>query len=120
MLINLSKYFLQIQSFFFVSNKKQLIFLLGKTGSRERKSLNFKRPSKTLRQDKNAISNYIYIFCTTLSSVSIHHFYTNYFPVIGTLGLQCILRTQLIIHTTHLPSCFPYHYVTSLLAYCKG
>ena len=61
-----------------------------------------------------------YIFCTTLSSVSIQHFYTNWFPPRGALGLQCISRAQLIIHITHLPSCFPCHYVTSLLAYCKG
>ena len=60
-----------------------------------------------------------YIFCTTLSSLSIQHFYTNWFPARGALGLQCISRVQLIIQRTHLPSCFPCHYVTSLLAYCK-
>ena len=60
MVINLSKNFPQTQSFFIVSNEKELIFFLEKTGSRERKSLNFKRPSKTFNQDIKPISNYIY------------------------------------------------------------
>ena len=38
-----------------------MIFLLVKTGSRERKLLNFKRSSKTFTQDTKAISNYIYL-----------------------------------------------------------
>ena len=59
MVINLSKNFFQTQSFFIVGNEKQMIFLLGKTGSRERKSLNFKRSSKTFTQDTKPISNYI-------------------------------------------------------------
>ena len=57
MVINLSKKFFQTQSFFIVGNEKQMIFLLGKTGSRERKLLNFKRSSKTFTQDTKAISN---------------------------------------------------------------
>ena len=57
MVINLSKNFLQTHSIFIVSNEKQMIFLLGKTGSRERKLLNFKRSSKTFTQDTKAISN---------------------------------------------------------------
>ena len=60
MVINLLKNFHQTQSFFIVWNEKQMIFLLGKTGSRERKSLNFKRSSKTFTQDTKATSNYIY------------------------------------------------------------
>ena len=59
--INLSKFFLQTQSFFIVWNKKQMIFLLGKTGSREKRLLNFKRSSKTFTLDTKAISNYIYL-----------------------------------------------------------
>ena len=73
MVINLSKNFPQTQSFFIVSNEKELIFFSEKTGSRERKSLNFKRPSKTFPQDTKARSNYIYLlyhsvisFCSTL------------------------------------------------------
>ena len=73
MVITLSKNFPQIQSFSIVSNEKELIFFSEKTGSRERKSLNFKRSSKTFPQDTKARSNYIYLlyhsvisFCSTL------------------------------------------------------
>ena len=73
MVINLSKNFPQIQSFFIVSNEKELIFFSEETGSRERKSLNFKRSSKTFPKDTKARSNYIYLlyhsvisFCSTL------------------------------------------------------
>ena len=60
MVINLSKFFFQTQSFFIAGNEKQIIFLLAKTGSKERKSLNLKRSSKTFNQYTKAISNYIY------------------------------------------------------------
>ena len=59
--ILLSKTFLQTQSFFIVWNQKQMIFILGKTGWRKRKLLNFKRSRKTFTQDTKAISNYIYL-----------------------------------------------------------
>ena len=36
-----------------------MLFLIGKTESRERKSLNFKRSRNTFTQDTKAISNYI-------------------------------------------------------------
>ena len=61
MIINLSKNFLQNQSFFIVGNQRQMLFVLLKTGSREWKLLNFKRSSKTFTQDTKAISNYIYL-----------------------------------------------------------
>ena len=61
MVINLSKNFVQNQSFFIVGNEIQMLLLIGKTGSRERKSLNFKRSTKTFTQDKKDISNYIYL-----------------------------------------------------------
>ena len=61
MVINLSKTFLETQSFFIVSNQKEIIFVLRGTGSRERKLLNFETSSKTLTQDTKAISNYIYL-----------------------------------------------------------
>ena len=61
MVINLSKTFLETQSFFIVSNQKEMIFVLRGTGSRERKLLNFKTSSKTFTQDTKAISNYIYL-----------------------------------------------------------
>ena len=38
-----------------------MIFVLGKTGSRERKSFNFKKSSKTHNQDPEAISYYTYL-----------------------------------------------------------
>ena len=61
MVINLSKTFLETQSFFIVSNQKEIIFVLRGTGSRERKLLNFETSSKTFTQDTKAISNYIYL-----------------------------------------------------------
>ena len=60
MVTNLSKTFLQTQSFFIVWNQKQMLFVLAKTGSRERKLLNFKRSSKSFTQNTKPISNYIY------------------------------------------------------------
>ena len=59
MVIYLSKIFHQTQSFFIVWNQKQMILVLGKTGSRERKLLKFKKSSKTFTQDTKPISNYI-------------------------------------------------------------
>ena len=38
-----------------------MLFMLRKTGPRERKLLNFKRSSETFTQDTKAISNYIYV-----------------------------------------------------------
>ena len=64
MVMNLSKTFLQTQSFFIVWNQKQMIFVLGGTGLTKRKLLNFKRSSKTFTQDKKAISNYLYLLKT--------------------------------------------------------
>ena len=61
MVIYLSKNFHQTQSFFIVWNQKQIILVLGKTGSRERKLLDFKKSSKTFTQDTKPISSYIYI-----------------------------------------------------------
>ena len=119
MVINLSKNVLQNQLFFIVWNQKQMLFILGKIGSRETKLLNFKRSTKTFSQDIKAIW-ITYIFCNTLSSVSIQPFYTNWLAPTGTLGLQWICRAQLIIHTTHLPCCLPWNYVTSPLSYSRG
>ena len=60
MVINLSNFF-QTQSFSTVWNQKQILFVFRKTGSRERKLLNFKRPSKNFTEDAKTISNYIYL-----------------------------------------------------------
>ena len=61
MMINLSTTFLETQSFFIVSNQKQMMFVLRGTGSREKNLLNFKTSSKTFTQDAKVISNYIYL-----------------------------------------------------------
>ena len=61
MVINLPKTFLQFQFIFTVSNQKRIIFILGGTGSSQKKLLQFKSSSKTFTQDKKAISNYIYL-----------------------------------------------------------
>ena len=72
MKIYLSKAFLQTQSFFIVWNQKQMIFVLEKTGSRDRKLLNFKRSSKTFTQDTKAISDSIYpLYPSVISLCSI-------------------------------------------------
>ena len=60
MVINLSKTFIQSQSFFTFWNQKQIIFILGGTGFRDRKLLKLKRSSKIFTQDTKAISNCIY------------------------------------------------------------
>ena len=117
MVLNLSKDFLQNQLFFIVWNQKQMLLVLGKIGSREAKLLNFKRSSKTFTQDTKAISNYIYLLYHSI--ICFHSTLLYWFPPRRTLGLHCILRAQLVIHTTHPPCCFPCHYVTNLLAYCK-
>ena len=117
--INLSKTFLQIQSIFIVSNQKQMIFVLRRPWSSEKKLLISKGLAK-LSPRTQKLYQITYIFCNTLSSVSIQPFYTNWLAPRGTLGLQCICRAQLIIQTTHLHCRLPCDYVTSLLAYCRG
>ena len=61
MMINLSTTFLETQSFFIVSNQKQMMFVLRGTGSRKKNLLNFKTSGKTFTQDAKVISNYIYL-----------------------------------------------------------
>ena len=58
---NLSRNFPQTQSFFIVLNQKQMLFVLGKTGSKEKKLLNFKRSSKTFTQHTKATWNDVYL-----------------------------------------------------------
>ena len=72
MVANLSKTFLQTQSFFIVWNQKQMIFVLGRPWSRENKLLIFKRSSKTFTQKTKSISNYIhqYIGSKYIQSIS--------------------------------------------------
>ena len=102
MVIYLSKTFLETQSFFIVWNEKQMIFAFSGTWSREGKLLNLKGLAKLLPRIQK-LYQIKYIFCNTVSSVSIPPFDTNWLAPRGTLGLQCIGRAQPIIHTRHLP-----------------
>ena len=117
--INLSKTFLQTQSFFIVWNQKQMTFILGKRGSGKRSCLKSKGLTKLLPRIQN-LYQITYILCNTVSSISIQTFDTKWLVPWGTLVLQCNCRAQLIIHTTHLPCCLPCNYITSLFAYCRG
>ena len=100
--INLSKTCLQIQSFFIVWNQKQMIFILGKTGSGKRSLLTWKGLVELLPRMQNLYQT-TYLFCNIVKSISIQPFDTNWLAPRETLGLQCICRAQLVIHTTHLP-----------------
>ena len=114
--INLSKTFLQTQSFFIVWNQKQMTFILGKRGSGKRSCLKSKGLAKLLPRIQN-LYQITYIFCNTVQSISIQPLDTNWLAPRETLCLQRICRIQLLIHTTHLPCCLPCSYVTSPLAY---
>ena len=102
MVIYLSKTFLEIQSFFIVWNEKQMIFAFLGTGSQKGSCLTAKGLAKLLPRIQK-LYQIKYIFCNTVSSVSIPPFDTNWLAPRGTLGLQCIGRAQPIIHTRHLP-----------------
>ena len=102
MVIYLSKTFLETQSFFIVWNEKQIIFAFLGTGSQKGSCLTAKGLAKLLPRIQK-LYQIKYIFCNTVSSVSIPPFDTNWLAPRGTLGLQCICRAQLSIHTTHLP-----------------
>ena len=117
-MINLSKTFLQIQSFFIVWNKKQMTFILGKRGSGKRSCLKSKDLPKLLPRIQN-LYQITYIFCDTVASISVQPFDTSLLVPRETLGLQRICRSQLLIHTTHLPCSLPWDYVTSLLSYSR-
>ena len=90
-----------------------------KYDQRKRSCLTSKGLAKLLPRIQN-LYQITYIFCNTLPSVSIKPFDIKWLAPRGTLGLQCIYRAQLLIHTTHLPCSLPCNYVTSLLAYCRG
>ena len=112
MVTNLSKTFLQIQSIFIVSNQKDHDLA-------KRSSLYSKVLAK-LSPRTQKLYQITYIFCNTLSSVSIQPFYTNWLAPTGTLGLQWSCRAQLFIQMIRLHCCWTWNYVTSLLAYSRG
>ena len=117
--IYLWKSFLQTQSFFIVWNQKQMIFVLEKTGSKDRKLLNLKGLANFLPTIQK-LYQIPYILCNPLWSLFVQSSDTNLMAPRGTLGLQCICRAQLIIQTTHLHCHLPCNYVTNLLPYCTG
>ena len=102
MVICLSKTFLGIQPFFIVWHEKQMIFALLGTGSQKGSCLTAKGLGKLLPRIQK-LYQIKYVFCNTVSSVSIPPFYTNWLAPRGTLGLQCVGRAQPVIPTRHLP-----------------
>ena len=116
--INLSKTFLQTQSFFIVYNHKQMIFILGKTGSGKTSWSTSKALSELSPRIQN-LYQITYLFCNTVQSISIQLLHTNWLALSETLRLQCICRAQLLIHTTHLPCYLPCSYLTRPLAYSR-
>ena len=74
--INLSKTCLQIQSFFIVWNQKQMVFVLGETGSGKRSCLK----SKVLARLFLGYKTYIKLH---ISSVTVWHLF-QFYPVIPT------------------------------------
>ena len=119
MVIKLTKTFLQTQSFFIVWNEKKWFSTFYEQNRWKESCLTSKGLAKLLPGIQK-LYQLAYIFSNTLSSASIQHFYTNWFPARRTLGLQCIWWAQIIIHTTHLPGNFPWNYITRLFAYCRG
>ena len=115
MVISLSKNFLQTQSFSIVWNQKKYFSSSEKQDKGKGSPLTSKGLAKHLPRIQN-LYQITYIFCNTVQSISIQPFDTNWLAPRETLGLQCICRAQLLIHTTHLPCSLPCNYVTSLLA----
>ena len=116
--INLSKTFLQIQSFFIVYNHKQMIFSLEKTGSGKTNWLSSNGLSELLLRIQN-LYQITYLFCNTVQSISVELLHSNWLPLSETLRWQCICRAQLLIHTTLLPCYLLCSYVTRPLAYSR-
>ena len=95
-MIDLSKKFFQIQSFFIVWNKKQIIFVLGQQDKGKGNWLTSKGLAKLLPRIQK-LYQIPYILCTPLWSLFVQSSGTNLLASRGFLGLQCICRAQLII-----------------------
>ena len=117
-LTNFSKNYLQSQSFFAVSNQKQIIFILGGTGSSECSCFNWKRLAKFFPTTKK-LYQIPYILCNPLWYLFVQSSDTNLLAERQNLGLQCIYRAQLIIQKTDLHCLLPCNFFTTLLAYCR-
>ena len=118
MVINLSKNFLQTQSFSIVWNQKKYFSSSEKQDKGKGSPLTSKGLAKHLPRIQN-LYQITYIFCNTVQSISIQPFDTNWLAPRETFRLQYICRAQLVIQTTNLPCYLPCNYVTSLLAYCR-
>ena len=116
--MDLSKTFLQTQSFFIIYNHKQMIFIWGKTGSGKTSWSTSKALSELSPRIQN-LYQITYLFSNTVQSISIQLLHTNWLALSETLCLLCICRAQLLIHTTHLPCYLPCSYVTRPLAYSR-
>ena len=101
MVIELTKTFLQTPSFFIVWNQKKWFLKFYEQNRWKGSCLTSKDLAKLLLRIQK-LYPITYIFCNTVSSVSIQPFDTNWLAPRWTLRLQCIWRAQLIIHTTHL------------------
>ena len=118
MVINLSKNFLQTQSFSIVWNQKKYFSSSEKQDKGRGSPLTSKGLAKHLPRIQN-LYQITYIFCTTLSSVSIQHFILTDSHQEEPLGYSVFAEPNyLFIH--HLYCCLPCNYVTSLLPYCRG
>ena len=89
MVTNLSKTFLQIQSVFIISNQKQMIFVLRRPWSSEKKSVILKSPSKTFTQNGKAISDYMYL----LEPYVIFFYSSLWYQLIGTKRNPWVAKT---------------------------
>ena len=119
MVTNISTPFLQIQSIFIASKEKQMIFVLRRPWSSEKKLLISKGLAK-LSPRTQKLYQITYIFCNPLWPFFIQPFDTSLLASRRTIGLQWIWRAQLCIQKIRLHCSLPCNYVTSLLAYCRG
>ena len=119
MVTNVSKTFLQIKSFFIISNKKQMIFVLRRPWSSKKKLVIFKRSSKTFTENTKAISNYIYLLWP--SAISFHP--SLWYQLIGTKRNPWVAKN---LQSPFLNLAIPLHcfllwnYIRSLLAHSGG
>ena len=114
------------QKLFFKLNHFSLFQIKSKCSSSQEKQdrgkgsgLTSKGLAKLLPRIQN-LYQITYILCNIVLSIWNQPFGTKWLAPRGTLGLQCIRRAQLLIHTTHLHCSVPWNYVTSLLAYWRG
>ena len=74
--MDLSKTFLQTQSFFIIYNHKQMIFILGKTGS-GKTSWSTSKALSELSPRTQKLYQITYLFSNTVQSISVQLLHTN-------------------------------------------